>query len=130
MKNKGFTMVEILAVFTLTAIILLITVPLITGMLKKGDDTAYEEFKNTIFIAVEAFTNDETTEFTVPANSCGTNQIATLTIGDLVSSGYLKSTVINPNNDKKVLDEVNKKLVIKVCRDDENVLNFEIEGVK
>ena len=118
--KKGFTMVEILAVFTITALILIVSVPFITGLLKKGNDSSYQDFKDTVFIAAEAYIQDE--------GIVVTQDISTITIGDLVTSNYLKSTLVNPNNNKKVLDEVNKQIIIKVNKDDENVLNFEIEG--
>lgn len=120
--KKGFTMIEILAVFTITALILIVSVPFITGLLKKGDNEAYKDFKDTVFIAAEAYIQDE--------GIVVTQAISTITIGDLVNSNYLKSTLVNPNNNKKVLDEVNKQIIIKVNKDDENILNFEIEGEK
>ncbi len=121
--KKGFTMIEILAVFTVTAIILLITVPLVTGMLKKGNDSEYNSFEDTVFIAAEAYINDGSL---IEVNNTE-EEPATITIGELISSGYLKSTVKNPHNKKSVLEPVNQKIIIKVWRDDENVLNYEIE---
>ena len=120
--KKGFTMVEILAVFTITAVILLISVPLITSTLKKGNDSAYKEFTDTVFIAAEAYINDKKMDIEL------NDQISTLSIGDLIDSGYLKSTVKNPKNKKSVLAETNRKILVKVWRDDEGVLNYEIEG--
>lgn len=121
--KKGFTMIEILAVFTVTAIILLISVPLVTGMLKKGNDSEFESFKDTVFIATEAYINDGSL---IEVNNTE-EEPATITIGELISSGYLKSTVKNPHNKKSVLEPVNQKIIIKVWRDEDNVLNYEIE---
>lgn len=121
--KKGFTMIEILAVFTVTALILLISVPLVTGMLKKGNDGEFESFKDTVFIATEAYINDGSL---IEVNNTE-EEPATITIGELISSGYLKSTVKNPHNKKSVLEPVNQKIIIKVWRDEDNVLNYEIE---
>lgn len=121
--KKGFTMIEILAVFTVTALILLISVPLVTGMLKKGNDSEFESFKDTVFIATEAYINDGSL---IEVNNTE-EEPATITIGELISSGYLKSTVKNPHNKKSVLEPVNQKIIIKVWRDEDNVLNYEIE---
>lgn len=121
--KKGFTMIEILAVFTVTAIILLITVPLITGTLKKSNDSEFDSFKDTVFIATEAYINDGSL---IEVNNTE-EEPAAITIGDLVSSGYLKSTVKNPHNKKSVLETENQRIIIKVWRDEENVLNYEIE---
>lgn len=121
--KKGFTMIEILAVFTVTAIILLITVPLITGMLKKSDDGEFKAFKETVFIAAEAYINDGSL---IEVNNTK-EEPAAITINELITSGYLKSTVKNPHNKKSVLDPENQMMIVKVWRDEENVLNYEIE---
>ena len=121
--KKGFTMIEILAVFTVTAVILLISVPLVTGMLKKGNDSEFDSFKDTVFIAAEAYINDGSL---IEVNNTE-EEPAAITIGELISSGYLKSTVKNPHNKKSVLEPVNQKIIIKVWRDEDNVLNYEIE---
>ncbi|MBD9085354.1 prepilin-type N-terminal cleavage/methylation domain-containing protein, partial [bacterium] len=44
--KKGFTMIELLAVFTLTGIILLISFPQITSLLKKSNEEEYQTFLN------------------------------------------------------------------------------------
>lgn len=119
MNQKGFTMIEILAVFTITAIILLIAVPQIISMLKKGNDTAYKEFEDNVFIAAEAYIQDE--------NINVTTDITQITLEQLVNSGYLKSTLINPNNKEKVISNNNKKIIVKVKKDEDGVLFFEIE---
>ncbi len=121
--KKGFTMIEILAVFTVTALILLISVPLVTGILKNGNDSEYDSFKDTVFIATEAYINDGSL---IEVNNTE-EEPAAITIGELISSGYLKSTVKNPHNKKSVLEPVNQKIIIKVWRDEDNVLNYEIE---
>lgn len=128
MKNKGFTMIEILAVFTLTAVILLITVPLVTGNLKKGNMTVYKEFKDTVFIATEAYVNNESSDL-IKENSCWENA-SLVSIKELIKLGYLKSTMINPYNNKKISDSENEKINIKICKNNENILEFEIEGLE
>ena len=59
MKKDGFTMIELLAVFTLTGIILLIALPQLTSMLKKTNDEEYQTFLNNIYIATEAYVEDK-----------------------------------------------------------------------
>ena len=119
--KKGFTMIEILAVFTITAVILLVTVPLITGMLKKGDKTTYDEFEKTIFLATESYINDK---------ELGTSfdKITYITIRDLLDSGFLKTTIINPYNNKKITDKNNKDIQIIIKKDEDNVLYYEMDA--
>lgn len=122
--KKGFTMIEILAVFTITAVILLITVPLITGTLKKSSEGEYNTFKETIFLAAEAYINDGAVEVTKDNTE---ETPAVITISELVSSGFLKSTLKNPKTKQTVLESEECETIVKVWRDDENVLNYEIE---
>lgn len=119
MNQKGFTMIEILAVFTITAVILLIAVPQIISTLKKGNDTAYKEFEDNVFIAAEAYIQDENINIT--------NNVTQITLEQLVNSGYLKSTLVNPKNHEKVISNTNKKIIVKVKKDSDGVLVFEIE---
>lgn len=119
--KKGFTMIEILAVFTVTALILLVTIPLVTGTLKDGDKKAKESFLNDVYIAAEAFAQEELSV---------TTEITTITIKDLLESGYLKSNLVNPENNKKLSDKENLNKIVKIHKDDEGVLQFEMDGVK
>lgn len=120
MKKNGFTMIELLAVFTITALILLMTVPLVTGMLKKGNDESYQRFLDDVFLATEAYITEDNivvskTEYT------------SIRIEDLVASGYLKSTNINPKNKKEVISDINKNKIVKVKKNELGVLEYILE---
>lgn len=119
--KKGFTMIEILAVFTITAAILLIVVPLVIGTLKDGDKKAQESFESNVFIAAEAYAQEELVV---------TTDVSTVTIKELLDSGYLKSSLVNPENNKKLSDDVNLNKTVKIYKDSEGVLQFEMDGVK
>lgn len=43
MKNKGFTLVELLAVITILAIVATITVPIVTGVIQTSKSKAFED---------------------------------------------------------------------------------------
>lgn len=116
--KKGFTMIEILAVFTVTAIILLVSVPFITNMLKQGNSNSEETFLNSVYIATEAYIQEY--EITV-------SEDIYVSIEDLLDSGYLKSNLINPNNNKKVTEQENLNKIVKVHKDEEGILQYEME---
>lgn len=113
-------MIEILAVFTMTAIILLITVPFITNMLKQGDSKAKESFLNDVYIATEAYIQAD--------KIIVTQDVTKIKIKDLLDSGYLRSNLVNPENNKKLSHEDNLEKIVKVYKDDEGVLQYEMEG--
>ena len=48
--KKGFTMVELLAVFTIMGVIMLLSIPHITSLLKKNSEQSYETFLSNISI--------------------------------------------------------------------------------
>lgn len=112
-------MIEILAVFTVTAIILLVSVPFITNMLKQGNSNSEETFLNSVYIAAEAYIQED--------GIIVTEKITYITIKDLLESGYLKSNLINPNNNKKVTEQENLNKTVKVHKDEEGVLQYEME---
>lgn len=120
--KKGFTMIEILAVFTVTAIILLVSVPFITNMLKQGNNNSEETFLNSVYIATEAYIQDDGIVVT---------EVTTyITIKELLESGYLKSNLVNPSNNKKVTEQENLIKKVKVKRNDEGVLQYEMEDTQ
>ena len=43
MKNKGYTLVELLAVFVILGIIIMISVPIISGVINSSKSKAYDE---------------------------------------------------------------------------------------
>ena len=118
--KKGFTMIEILAVFTLTAVIILITVPFIINTLKGGDNMKYNQFIDTITLATESYITDNKIDLT------GDTKIL---VSDLVDKKYLKSTITNPYNNTKITDSKNKKLKVSVSRDEDGRLIYKIEGL-
>lgn len=60
-------------------------------MLKKTNDEEYQTFLNNIYIATEAYVEDK--QIQVSSGS-------TVAIQQLIQSGFLKSTLVNPKNNK------------------------------
>ena len=114
--RRGFTMIELLAVFTLLGIIVLFTMPQITSMLKKGNDKSYEQFKKTVYIATESYVVEKKISI---ANGSSTN----IYLKDLMNDGYLKSTLVNPNNNKKVSELTSARVLVK--KNSDGILSYE-----
>ena len=114
--KKGFTMIELLAVFTLLGIILVITLPKMTSTLKKSDSNSYEAFKKTIYIATEAYVADNVTIKKGDSTS--------ISLKTIIDSGYLKSNLTNPKTSKKVSSMTSSYIIVK--KNNEGILSFEL----
>ena len=94
MKNKGFTLVELIITITLIAIISVSIGVSVTGLLSRQEDDQAEEFKKTISDAacVYAELNNITTTDTI-------------TVQELIDAGLISRDLTNPLNDESIMDE-------------------------
>ena len=119
--RKGFTMVELLAVFTLMGAILIFSMPYITSLIKKNSNQSYEGFKNTIYLATESYVANNSNIKIQKGSS------KTIYLKDVIESGYLKSDLKNPKNNRKVSDMPNARVL--AIKDSSGVLSFELVEV-
>lgn len=118
MNKKGFTMVEMLLVFSILILILLFIIPNVTGIFGNIEENKYKTFKENLFIATEAYIADS--EFESLKNNCS---IEIIKIEDLLKSNYLNSTLYNPKTNKKITDE--KDYIISIQKDKEGILKYD-----
>lgn len=114
--KKGFTMIELLAVFTLLGIILLITLPKMTATLKKSDKSSYDNFIKTIELATEAYVADNVT--------IKKGEAKIIPLSTIINSGYLKSNLKNPKDNKKVSQMTQTS--VRVAKNNEGILSYEL----
>lgn len=94
MDNKGFTLVELLAVLVILTVILLIAIPGITSSLDKSDAADLENRKQVILSEAELKLND-TYKSKLRENVCS------YTVDNLLSYGIItKSQSIDKNGNK------------------------------
>lgn len=106
MKNKGFTLVELLAILGLLAVITLITIPAVDGIIKKNKKKMYVQQIETIRNGLKTW-GDANVEM-LPEES---GDVLPLNLGYLKSQGFVKPDMINPMNDKCYANDI--KLYIK-----------------
>ncbi len=99
MKNKGFTLVELLGVLVVLAIMLIVTVPAITSSLKSADQKEYDSFVNNIIDSAELYVETNREKFPELSSIGG---VSAVPIRDLIDSGFLKENTINPDTDEVV----------------------------
>lgn len=107
MKDKGFTLVEMLGVMTLLAIIFALVYPNAMEMLEKGKKQDYVEYEKTIELATEAYINASSSLSMPTAGSS-----VSVKFSELMNNGYLSTNVINPKTKKTVLDTPNIEVTV------------------
>ena len=103
LNNKGFTLVEVIAVVVLLSLIVGIAGYSITAIIKNSKEKDYQLLVKEIKNSVELYYQ----ECNFVDNNCNSN----ITLGYLVSNGFLKgndvgdddkSTIMNPNNNVNI----------------------------
>ena len=95
MKNKAFTLVELLAVITILALLALIALPAVTKQLNHSKKSLYNSQIKSIESSAIAWGTDNL--FKLPDDdSC-----ITVTLGYLKDLGYIDASVINPKTNEE-----------------------------
>ena len=108
MKNKGFTLIEILGVVTILAVIMLIAVQPVTKMIKNSKEETYEKQLDAIVEAARLWGNEHREE--LPQNN---DETLIITISQLQQSGYLDEDLVNPETQEPITDEQVSVQVVK-----------------
>jgi len=95
MKNKGFTMIELLTVIAILGIVLLITIPVINNVIEDSKQKAFKANVELISKAAESYFVENA--FKMPTK---VDKPAFLFLDKLVEDGYIKP-IKNPNNENE-----------------------------
>ena len=113
MKNKGFTLVELLAVIAVLLILITLITPKVINQLNSSEDVTQQEQINTLINIAKIYTNQNTEK--LPEN----NSISVITVQELKESGLInKSQILDP----KTKEELTGCILIK---DENNKYNYE-----
>jgi len=121
LNNKGFTLVEVIAVVVIMAILAIILIPNVTNYINKGRDDALDGLKKSVVIAAKEFINDNryninltgsTGNYVIGLEGINGNKISVRT---LLDRGYLSASgtdgnvvyISSPNNQNSYLDLYN-----------------------
>ncbi len=131
LNNKGFTLIEVLAVIAIIAVLGIISVPNILSVINTGRDNSYnimvsdikiasqnlfEELENSDEFISDYNLNGKTTNIVVN-NSATNKKTITINLQALVSNGFLSGTSNNSNSNKnnKVIINPKNKNDIGMC---------------
>ena len=96
MNNKGFTLVELIAIIGLLAIIVLISIPSFTNQIEWSRKNNYDNFISDLCLAAESYVNHSGEV----SNFSNAGDTITINIEDLKSNGYIKSNLKNPKTNE------------------------------
>lgn len=116
--NKGFTLVEILAVITIIAIILLVIIPSVDSIIKSNKDEAYNMQINLMRDGLKNW--GAANVFKLPTEE---NGIVEVTLKDLKKGGFISVDLRNPKTEKCFSNNI----VLKIIRKNNNY-KYEIDS--
>ncbi len=124
MKNKGFTLAELLVTIMVLGLVATLTIPMITGFINTTKDQACEKQKDMILNAAERYVNDNASTFKLDDNMCEGKGI---TIQLLQSEGYLNSDNLKNPKTKELINP--EEICVTVEEDTNyNQYKYSIEG--
>ena len=116
-KNKAFTLIELIAVITLLALILLVSVPVVINTITKTEEKEYNEFKKAIENAAELYI-EHNRDLYPELNTIG--ESIDLSTEILINEGYLKNDLTDPIDNNPI-----SKYRVFVFKDKEQIINYE-----
>ena len=122
MKKNAFTLVELIAVIVLLCIIVLISFPALTNVIKGGEEKNKEEALNTIYMAAENYLMANYDDYNIDKVGDTTH----IYITDLMNNNYLNTDTVNPNNDSSF----SNKDVVKITRNEDGTFKYELDYIK
>lgn len=128
LNNKGFTLIEVLAVIVILSILMAIMVPSVGNIMKKNKEDNYQNLKDSIISAAKIYVSDNRYQIIVGSCTTTNTKVDVLSVNDqtlsssklpisfLVDAGNLKTTsdgkILNPK-DKTSLNLGNSYVVVK-----------------
>ena len=92
MKNKGFTLAELVGVLVILAALILMAIPTVTKNIKEATENAYNEQLESIKLSLQLWLNDN------PKPNNG--ESITITLSQLKYAGLVEMDMINPKTEK------------------------------
>ena len=112
LNNKGFTLVEVIAVVVILSVLSLLIVPSISGLLNRSKENSYNDLINSIKLSCEQYINDN--RYNISIGSCNNDIcfVKDVYVSSLVENGYLTPSgtddsgdyIVNPKDKKIKMD--------------------------
>ena len=133
--NKGFTLVEVLAVIVILGVLMAIMIPSVGNIIQKNKSDSYDSLKKSLVAAAKVYISDNRYEITIDSDSCSSNnevlvtsvldeslEDGKLSIQKLVDAGNVKTEangmISDPRDDHKTLNLSDSYVIVKyLCKE-------------
>ncbi len=105
MKNKGFTLAELLGVIIILGVIALITIVTVTNTMKENKEDLYEIQINNIIVGAKTWASSHV--FELPDQD---GESITLTLAELKQSGFVENDITNPKTNELFSNDLKVKI--------------------
>ena len=109
MKNKGFTLTELLGTIVILAIIALVAFPAVLGLLNNSQDETDEALQNFAIAGARSYVNDNMDSFPKALSTSSSvrsyGSAGNLTVQKLVDEGYISDTTIDSTKNCEMLND-------------------------
>lgn len=122
MKNKGFTLIEVLAVVIILALFALILVPKANSIIKGNKIKACNSVINTIHSSAEQYLQ---LNYSSINDIIESNVYAEITIGTLIDAGLLEKDLTNPIT----FEPIARTSLVRITKNGASY-NYEVMGVE
>ena len=117
LNNKGFSLVEVLAVVVILSVLATIMVPTVSHIINQNKENNYKNVEKSILNAAKMYVSDNRYDMSI--GECNDGVAAVTSFSDnrimlTTLTSYLSSDIIvNPKDDSKKLDFNNSYIIIK-----------------
>jgi len=126
-NNRGFSLIELLAVITIIGIVAIIAIPSVSQYINNASDTAYVSYERSMvdaaksrIIQCETETNpDKKCNLRLPYTTSGAGSYLNITLNDLVNEGFM-----DPMKDPESNNYCNLDSYVRVTLDPEHTGNY------
>lgn len=117
-KNKAFTLVELIAVITILAVILLVSLPSLLGTIERTGEKRYQDFLDDLYMMTENYISTHSDQF--PDLNEEGKQVD-ISIRELKDAEYFRANPVNPKTDEPVHDFD----IVRVTRNQDKTYSYE-----
>lgn len=117
-KNKAFTLVELIAVITILAVILLVSLPSLLGTIEKTGEKRYQEFLDNLYMMTENYITTHSDQF---SDLLEEGKQVEISIRELRDAEYFRTNPVNPETDKRIDDDD----IVRVTRGQDKTYHYE-----